>query len=258
MLTASPSRPQRIRQLLFLLIALVIGFGIWGAAAISAAGSDAERLSELSSAYLEGTARIILIHRQEHGTFVGPEELAAVGARWSNVFGLPEGQWAVETGRPVYSAQSVPPTDSKSADSLSIRLIGMDNGTMYSLVRLELAASPENAPAAAALAEQYLAPAFMQLDMTPEFNIMLQGDLKAEYSPQTDTLESRLEQTLGAAAAGQYADARTYSWSFASPRFGEAALGFVPSMNVQVAVHQNTEDGRWRMTWGLPLITVEY
>ncbi|OCT10539.1 hypothetical protein A8709_12140 [Paenibacillus pectinilyticus] len=93
------------------------------------------------------------------------------------------------------------------------------------------------------------------------WNVMMQGNAASDViSSQSNPKEflKDLAHTYKGNVVESYEDDTTYSLSLASTAFE----GFITSgkhkVNVQIALHQDTTSGLWRLTVGTPVITMEY
>lgn len=93
------------------------------------------------------------------------------------------------------------------------------------------------------------------------WNVMMQGNASIEAMSLEDGPKEFLEGLVHAykgSVVESYQDGTTFSTSLASLEFQGFILSGKQKVNVQIALHQDTTSGLWRVTVGTPVITMEY
>lgn len=93
-----------------------------------------------------------------------------------------------------------------------------------------------------------------------EWNVALQGhvDDRTKAADTMDRIEGRLTDLLDAVPKETYNDATTVSNAYQVPSLTSRIRSGDTWLSMQVAVHEDDEIGKNRVTIGLPVITIEY
>ncbi|MNC45556.1 hypothetical protein D3C75_945270 [compost metagenome] len=135
----------------------------------------------------------------------------------------------------------------------------LEQGGSYVIVTLETS-DLLKATAFGADAEQ-AGELLLAAGISPEWNASLQGEASLQGLPQEAL--SQIEGTIagqftGLKAEEDYADDTTGSRSYSVPGLARTVSSGDHLIALQAAVHKNGNDGRNRVTIGMPLITIEY
>ncbi|MEI7025818.1 YwmB family TATA-box binding protein [Paenibacillus sp. y28] len=177
-----------------------------------------------------------------------------------------ESDGPLEQAQPGFTAKS-PETDPLRT---SLHVTPLPDGRTYMLLSLE--GRLGDASAAPWQAQLQL----LETEMTalepsgqpPVWNMMVQGEALPRLQNNPDALWSELSSGFDAKVLSRYADSRTVSQTFDSASLSRSASFPLQhfstgarqkgTLNLQAALHRDTETGHLRLTLGTPLITIEY
>ncbi|MVO99824.1 YwmB family TATA-box binding protein [Paenibacillus lutrae] len=183
------------------------------------------------------------------------DALAAAGGQLAGSLGLPAGTLSRETGHPVYAATA----PLASGGRLSLQLARLDDGSSFIIARLEERAEAGLTALTAHL--QTVRDALAAAGVHADANIVLQGDAsdpRADAQAQAQQLQAHLSGRLGTLELERYADGDTVSTTMSSSRLQAYVQSGRHRVNLQAAVHTDSETGRNRITIGTPVITTSY
>lgn len=141
---------------------------------------------------------------------------------------------------------------------ISLRIAEIDQTSTYVVVRVEIGDEIH-------LADVYQWSNWLQrAEQIPAFkrngswNFMMQGNLPNEKKEDVEHILANLSKRLNGKELGRYSDTHTLSVSYYTPAFNNQIKNGLQPMNMQIALHQDTESRQWRWTFGTPIITIEY
>lgn len=92
------------------------------------------------------------------------------------------------------------------------------------------------------------------------WNVMIQGNAIEDFDLSNDPKAylSELVRAYKGTVVESYEDGTTFSASLVSSEFEASIRSGNQEVNAQIALHQDTTSGLWRLTIGTPIITMEY
>ncbi|WP_166245209.1 YwmB family TATA-box binding protein [Paenibacillus turpanensis] len=247
---------KRNAGLWVLLVAAVIMLGGWSLvhakAADGNARGDALALLELAHEQLEGPVQL----SAKWSAALPSDEAAlpAPGTGWEEVSGADK-----DAG---HAGAEIVTRTYRTADGAQLTLMAMpvDSG-MRITVKLdgEAAAAVEQLGAL----QEELAHYSDRVHAKGAWVVNIQGAVKGQLIADGELkLMESIREAAAAEAVDSYVDSGSYSMSMSSDKFtAEAAMkpgSKVQKINLQAAVHRDTENGAWRLTLGTPALFIEY
>lgn len=243
----------------FFLLLTVTVLCVWGALASGAgANRDLERLLPLSLDVIDGPVRVVVKHISPYKPHAGEAAFLETGRRLSERLGLPPAELRSGGDHILYKASG--------PDSGGIRRtllwVMFPDGSTELIVSAETPESGDTGTGGEAAsrmeeAQTKLSRVLEGMGVTPNWNVIVQGKLKADYA-SPDKLNGWLQAELRAEAVESYDDGRSVSVSYASPLLEASVQSGGRMLNLQAAVHRSSETGESRLTLGTPVITTEY
>ncbi|MDF2962011.1 MAG: hypothetical protein K0S39_3746 [Paenibacillus sp.] len=242
---------------LLLLLALGAAAGFWTVHA-DAANQDLEQLLSLSGQIIASDKKVIVKHAGTYRTFDTRAYFEQAGREVSTQLGFPEDSIPVITETQDHLLYKTAVTDSDGIER-TLLWIGFPNGTSELIVSAQ-AEGDEEADGIRKV-QKYWTGKLEAMDVKPDWNVMIQGSPvpAAESIAQELQFHSTLTKQMQAEEVGRYEDAGSLSISYYSPQIGKSvSLGEKEKMNLQVAVHRNSNTQQQRITIGSPAISIEY
>lgn len=184
----------------------------------------------------------------------GEAELLAYGQAWSERLGMtPAAALAEQQGHAVYRQEK-----SEGGCKQTLLLTSLNAGESYAIVKTECEAFPAGHAAGAAALQQQLDAATDGLQWEAAWNVMVQGSLADPTAQGAEASLRAVEKELAAKAQERYEDEGTVSVSYASPKLSEFVWSGDRKIHLQAALRCDSQSGKWRLTLGTPVITIEY
>ncbi|ULL19240.1 hypothetical protein DVH26_35380 [Paenibacillus sp. H1-7] len=240
-------------------ICAIIALGAWigGWAAHADAGREAALglLLPVSSEVMSaGNPKIVMKHTSTYIPYENKEQLLRTGQSLSQTLGLPASQAMIEDGdHLLYKSAS---TDARSGIETTLLWIGFGDGTTELIVSSQTEGTA-GAEEAMIRAQRELDGKLLALDIKPQWNIMIQGEL-SDSGADPERLLNTLSRQLQGQEVERYEDRGSTSVTYYSPALQERVSNGKHAMNVQIAVHRDSVTGKQRMTIGVPAISIEY
>ncbi|KRF39875.1 YwmB family TATA-box binding protein [Paenibacillus sp. Soil787] len=185
------------------------------------------------------------------------QDMLQVGKKLSQAFGIPQAEVLSESNsHPIYTAKSevvpgavvtltVASPQGQSACYVVLRLEAYNGAEQSDLVKWQEQAGEQ----------------LKKLGINGQWNVMVQGYVnEQEQSGQKSS--SELVDSIALAFKGKivesYKDQNTVSTSLASKQFHSSIKSGDQTVNLQIALHQESTTGKSRLTVGTPIITMEY
>ncbi|WP_426450884.1 YwmB family TATA-box binding protein [Paenibacillus sp. S-38] len=241
----------------FFLLLTVTALCVWGALASGAgANRDLERLLPLSLDVIDGPVRVVVKHISPYKPHAGEEAFLETGRRLSERLGLPQAELRSGGDHVLYKASG---PDSSGIRRTLLWVMFPDGSTelIVSAETPETGMASADVPSRMEEAQTKLTRVLEGMGVTPNWNVIVQGKLKADYA-SADKLNGWLQAELRAEAVESYDDGRSASVSYASPLIEASVQSGGRMLNLQAAVHRSSETGESRLTLGTPVITTEY
>uniref|UniRef100_A0A4Y8PSB7 TATA-box binding n=2 Tax=Paenibacillus athensensis TaxID=1967502 RepID=A0A4Y8PSB7_9BACL len=230
----------------------------WVRHAEASAGNDAERLLNAVKPFVQSETRIEFKYTASYGDCQsGDQALLATGRELSGRLGL--GQ-AAKLG--VSNDHSVYTSENRVFDGGTATLTAahpQGQAACYMVLRLD--ASAQVAQTDLLDWQTRMSGLLEELNLDGAWNIMVQGE--AVVDPRLGEVQAKqvtagLLGTLDAAALESYADTGTWSVSAITAQLAGGVMSGDHRMNLQAAMHRDSVSGKWRLTVGTPIVTMEY
>ncbi|MBD0383772.1 YwmB family TATA-box binding protein [Paenibacillus sedimenti] len=217
-------------------------------------GEDTPRLLNSIKPYMVNEYQITLKYTGYYGTCGGTEEqLLQAGKRLSEAFGLPRAETLSETNsHSIYKekVEVVPGT-------VATLTVASPQGQSACYMILQLDASQASDPAKLVKWQEEKGNRLADLGIKGEWNIMVQGYVLSGQTNTVELIESLVQEYRGKIVES-YTDTKTVSVSLAADQFHSSIKSGNQTVNLQIALHQESTTGLWRLTAGTPIITIEY
>jgi hypothetical protein len=185
------------------------------------------------------------------------QEMLQVGKKLSQTFGVPQTEVLSESNaHPIYTAKAevVP-------GAVATVTVASPQGQSACYVVLRLDASQEPEQAELVKWQEQAGKQLKKLRINGQWNVMVQDYVsELEQFRQMNSVE--LVNNIALAFKGKivesYKDQNTVSASLTSEEFHSFVKSGNQVVNLQVALHQESMTGKWRLTVGTPIITMEY
>ncbi|NQX69799.1 YwmB family TATA-box binding protein [Paenibacillus alba] len=208
--------------------------------------------------YMISDNQITFKYTGYYGSCGGVEQnMLAVGKTLSQAFGMPETDVLSESNsHSIYKAKA-----EAAPGAVSTVTIASPQGQASCYVVLRLNASQETNQADLVNWQAQADKQMKRLGITGTWNTMVQGYVsEQEQSRQISSAElaNQIAQAYKGKIVESYTDQNTISLSLASREFQSSVKSGDQTVNLQVALHQESTTGQWRLTVGTPIITMEY
>ncbi|MFC5450923.1 YwmB family TATA-box binding protein [Paenibacillus aestuarii] len=219
---------------------------------------DAQQIISVIQPYMSYEKHFTYKYVGYYSTCNGSEDrILQVGQQLSHAFGLPLGQDLNQEGNhSVYSVKTEIMPDATAALTVASPEA---QSACYMVLRLD--ASQEVQLTDLLKWQEQAGGQFSKLGIGGEWNVMVQGYVPQQALVGLDDAATYLEN-VGHALNGEiverYHDDHTISLSLASDKFHAYVNSGGQTVNVQMALHQDSTSGMWRLTVGTPVITSEY
>jgi hypothetical protein len=233
-----------------MLFSLLAGWLLWNVCnvpAMAKTDGDLDRFWSFAGKTINGEFRVLLKYGHTYRHYRDAAEFSRMAEHIRKHF-LPDGSLRQDNGGAVVQAGF-------HGVDITVRLARMDeHRTAYLLVTAETSANGEKA-----LKEQkrFLEKKLIALGLNPQANIMIQGELGPRWQAKPEKIWALADGHFRAKPLETYEDEGTVSRTFHAMRLGSSLGNDIP-YNLQIALRQDTETGRFRLTAGTPLITGEY
>ncbi len=237
------------------IISIIFG---WVRHADAQGEQEALQLLNTVKPYMTSENQITFKYTGNYGTCGGvAQDMLQTGKKLSQAFGIPQAEVLSESNsHPTYTAKSevVP-------GAVVTVTVASPQGQSACYVVLRLDASHEAEQSELVKWQDQAGEQLKKLGINGQWNVMVQGYVnEQEQSGQKSSIE--LVNTIALAFKGKivesYKDQNTVSASLASGEFQSSIKSGNQTVNLQVALHQESTTGKLRLTVGTPIITMEY
>ncbi|UJF32714.1 YwmB family TATA-box binding protein [Paenibacillus hexagrammi] len=220
--------------------------------------NDSQYLLESMKPYMSETDHITFKYTGFYGSCgTSKDELVRVGSELSEEFGLPVNHELSESnGHPVYSAV----TNALQSSSLTLIVAEPQNSSACYVV-LRLDASSEEQLAEMLKWQEAADQHWDKLSVEGQWNVMVQGMVSQQQLSRDEDPSHFMNQmvhTFKGQVAESYTDQGTISVSLVSAGFHHFIKSGSNPIELQIALHRESDTGVWRLTAGTPVITSEY
>jgi hypothetical protein len=224
----------------------------WVHQAMANSLNDSERLINASKAFIHSDSKLTFKYTGVYGACTNQDDLRKRGASLSNELGLPVSLEPEHNQEHIYATEMW----LNEQDSISLKLMLLEPTTeCYMVLKREKMGLAVDAELNQWQKQQGSKLADLGID--GEWNVMLQGVAVGEIT-EPSALMGRLTDKLQGQVLETYQDQGTLSYSLFSDNLNAAIQSGDHLMNLQVAVHRESDTGQLRVTVGSPIITAEY
>jgi len=236
--------------LLFLLL------GGWMAGAQPAANqqSDLPTVWDLSEKVMIGDKKLLIKEGNFYRTYADRDGFERVVVELSRKLNFPAQQIGMHEDHPVYESNVQQPDGAK----VSLTVLGNDDREMYVVLSRE-SIGDETIDRAKAWQNKMEEP-LRTVGIVPDWNIVVQGMLRNSGNTENAAEEffRVVQKETGAKELENYKDINTFSVTYYTSKLQTFVKSGDHRVNLQAAIHLETESSEWRATLGTPLITTEY
>jgi len=248
------------------LIAAIVAGGLIGQAGAEN-GKDMLAIAGYAEEQMEGSKDVTIRFGGELDADVQAEGWLTAGKRLSRLLDLKEepapagaaaGSGDGGTDKAMYRAGTILPY---GGGSISLVLFDTGEGKQgYAVVKRELKADRLDGEALAEWQRQ-VSEMLLENGLHGKWNIAVQGLVSEKAlgsGEKTDALLKRVGQYFHGKELERYTDNGTVSVTFSSKKLKGSVRSGMYRVSLQAALHKQSQDGRWRLTIGTPVITTEY
>ncbi|SDP05090.1 TATA-box binding [Paenibacillus sp. yr247] len=219
---------------------------------------EALQLLNTVKPYMMSENQITFKYTGYYGTCGGiDQDMLQVGKKLSQAFGIPQAEVLSESNsHPIYTAKA----EVVSGAVVTVT-VASPQGQSACYVVLRLDTSNETEQVNLVKWQEQTSEQLKKLGIHGQWNVMVQGYVpEQEQSRQNSSIE--LVNTIALAFKGKivesYRDQNTVSLSLSAREFQSSVKSGDQTVNLQVALHQESTTGMLRLTVGTPIITMEY
>ncbi|MBP1966467.1 YwmB family TATA-box binding protein [Paenibacillus aceris] len=242
------------------IIAVAIIGIIFGWVRHADARSEQEALQLLNTVkpYMMSQQQITFKYTGYYGTCAGSDsKMLQAGKKLSLAFDIPQEENLSESNsHSVYSAKK-----EAAPGALVTLTVASPEGSNECYVVLRLDASEHAEQSDLMNWQERAGDQLKKLGIQGQWNVMVQGFVKEQQQSRqnsTSDLVQEIAQALKGKTVESYSDPKTISLSLASDEFQTSIKSGNQTVNLQLALHQESTTGKWRLTAGTPIITMEY
>ncbi|NEW09433.1 hypothetical protein GK047_26175 [Paenibacillus sp. SYP-B3998] len=220
---------------------------------------DALRLLNTVTPYMNGDDQITFKYTGYFGTCGESEEhLLQAGKQLSQAIGLPQTEGLIESNSSfIYKAELEVGID----EAVTVTVARpQGQSSCYMVLRID---ASEGADSTHLIKKQdELSERLRKLQINGQWNVMVHGyvspSVQLEAQQSSSELVKKIVKDFRGSIVESYSDINTISASLASDGFHSSIRSGNNIVNVQIALHQESTTGMWRLTVGTPIITMEY
>lgn len=237
------------------IISIIFG---WVRHADAQGEQEALQLLNTVKPYMTSENQITFKYTGYYGTCDGvAQDMLQVGKKLSQAFGIPQAEVLSESNsHPIYTAKSevVP-------GAVVTVTVASPQGQSACYVVLRLEASHEAEQSELVKWQEQAGDQLKKLGINGQWNVMVQGYVNEQEQSLLKS-STELVDSIALAFKGKivesYKDQNTVSQSLSSREFQSSIKSGDKTVNLQVALHQESTTGKLRLTVGTPIITMEY
>ncbi|NOU99377.1 YwmB family TATA-box binding protein [Paenibacillus planticolens] len=239
--------------MLFSLIGLIFG---WVRHADARNGQEALHLLNTVKPYMMSQQQITFKYTGYYGTCAGSDQnILEAGKKLSQAFEIPqEDKLGESNSHSVYTAKT------EGAPGAVVTLtVASPEGPNGCYVVLRMDASEQAEQSDLLNWQEQAGNQLAKLGIQGQWNVMAQGYVNEQsWQNSADELVHAIAQAFKGKIVESYSDSKTISLSLASGEFQTSVKSGSQTVNLQLALHQESTTGKWRLTAGTPIITMEY
>lgn len=239
------------------IIGIIFG---WVCHADARSGQEALQLLNTVKPYMMNEQQITFKYTGYYGTCAGSDRsILQTGKKLSLAFNIPqEDQLGESNSHAVYTART------EIAPGTVVTLsVASPAGTNGCYIVLKLDTSEQADQSELMSWQEQAGDQLKKLGIEGQWNVMVQGYVNEQEQVLSGTNSANdLAQAVAQAFKGKtvesYSDSKTISLSLASNEFQTSIQSGKQTVDLQLALHQDSTTGKWRLTAGTPIITMEY
>ncbi|MGG1520079.1 YwmB family TATA-box binding protein [Paenibacillus oryzisoli] len=239
-------------QAIIMVLIVLLSFG-WIRHAEAETGQDARKLLAAAGPFVNSNHIITFKYTSYFGSCEGTDaNVQKAGAVLANALGFPGAAGGADAS--IYSSRM---TIVANAEASLTVASPEGQQACYAVVRLDTAGSVDESQLLGW--QEQMDGKLQEQGVRGNWNVMVQGYVSSEK--MADSPERLLDDIVlacGGKVVESYSDAHTFSRSMVSGAFKASVQSGEHTVNAQVALHQDSTSGEWRVTVGTPLITMEY
>jgi hypothetical protein len=219
---------------------------------------EAMRLVNTVKPYMMNENQITFKYTGYYGACDGVDQhMLQVGKKLSQAFGIPQAEKLSESNsHSIYSAKAevVP-------GAVGTVTVASPQGQPSCYIILRLDASHETEQTELIKWQDQAGEQLKKIGIHGQWNVMVQGyvgEQEQSHQKSSEELVNDLVQAFKGNIVESYRDQNTISMSLATDEFQSYIKSGNKTVNLQVALHQESTTGMWRLTVGTPIITMEY
>jgi hypothetical protein len=242
---------------LFSLISIAISSFImgWFRTEGSSEGNDTRRLLEAVIPYMQQGSQLTFKYTSSYGSCENPEELLQAGVALSQKLELPVSSKLEQTlNHLIYASIE----QEGKGNTVSLKLIKLEEPPSCYMVLERQTTKVSNKEEFTQWQDQ-MGAKLAEFGIEGQWNVMVQGELGGnKLAIEPESVIKQVSTKLRGKILETYMDQGTVSYSLASDQLAGSVASGNHKVNAQVALHQESTTGQWRLTIGSPLITMEY
>ncbi|OAS20284.1 YwmB family TATA-box binding protein [Paenibacillus oryzisoli] len=248
---------KRWTQMLIGLTILGLFFG-WIRHVDARAEQDAQLLLRVAKPFMQSNEQITFKYTGYFGTCDGVDaRVMGASERLSHKLGF-----TTNINEPISLKNGIYTNKSEVAESAVATLTvasPVGQSACYAVLRLD---APGSADQAQLLKwQEQMTTQLTGQGIKGKWNVMIQGNaVDEDFGLSNDPKEylNELVRAYKGTVVESYEDGTTFSASLVASEFESSIQSGDQKVNVQIALHQDTISGLWRLTIGTPIITMEY
>lgn len=209
------------------------------------------------SPYMASEQRVTLKYTGYYGACAGTDsQLLKNGLKLSQAFDITQDDVLSESnGHPVYKGKAEMP-----GGAVVSLTVASPEGQSGCYVVLRLDASEKAEQAEWLKWQEEAGDQLKKLGIEGQWNVMVQGYVNEQEQSRHNAgeLVAGLARAFKGKVVEGYSDTTTISMSLATDEFQTSVKSGSQTVNLQLALHQESTTGKWRLTAGTPIITMEY
>ncbi|MBA2943529.1 YwmB family TATA-box binding protein [Paenibacillus sp. CGMCC 1.16610] len=237
------------------IIGLIFG---WVRHADARSGQEALQLLNTVKPYMVNEQHITFKYTGYYGTCAGSDlNILQTGKKLSQAFDIPQKEQLGESNsHAVYTASME--IAHGTVVTLTVASPAGSNGC-YTVLKLE--ASEQADQSELMNWQEQAGDQLKKLGIQGQWNMMVQGYVNDQVLYGKNSANEVIQvvaQSFKGKTVESYSDSKTISLSLASDEFQTSIQSGNQTVNLQLALHQESTSGKWRLTAGTPIITMEY
>jgi hypothetical protein len=216
---------------------------------------DLDVLMNIANKWMGEDQKVTIKYGNFYKAYVNKGHVLKIGEQLSTQFNLPAASISLDQNdRTFYETIWITQDHSMQ---VSLRLTGMEEHQTHHLM-ITLEATGQIEASDLELLKNSIENELNQLGLSDQGNVIIQGDLTSINADQLEQWQTGISDSLNLQEVETYQDQRSLSVSYYSAKIHQFIYSGSQKMNVQIALHRDTNTNQMRATIGSPLITMEY